>query len=176
VDELAGACSENVSGALTVGWNARDASTALPDPNRKSVVPTLRATRSSIARALSTATVLLVLTSCSFADQQPDAGQPTAGSPMSSAPSEGSATDAATDTVDDACARILDMVRTAPEQLGTDPLGLLLEIDEIARTAPPELAGQITELRDAVESFRQGDESLISVVRKARQLQERCSA
>ncbi|WP_156135049.1 hypothetical protein [Arthrobacter sp. L77] len=52
------------------------------------------------------------------------------------------------------------MVRTAPEQLGTDPLGMLLEIDEIARTAPPELAGRIAEFRDAVKSFRQGDESL----------------
>ncbi len=95
---------------------------------------------------------------------------------MSSAPSGEPATDGTVTTVDDACARILEMVRTAPEQLGTDPLGLLIEIDEIARTAPPELAGQLTELRDAVESFRQGDESLISVVRKARQLQERCSA
>ncbi|WP_146067364.1 hypothetical protein [Arthrobacter sp. SX1312] len=139
-------------------------------------MPTLRATRSRVARALSTTAVLLVLTSCSFADPPPDARQPAAESPMSSAPSGEPATDAAVDTVDDACARIVDMVRTAPEQLGTDPLGLLLEIDEIARTAPPELSSQITELRDAVENFRQGDESLISVVRKARQLQERCSA
>jgi hypothetical protein len=139
-------------------------------------VPTLRATRSSMARALSMTAVLLVLTGCSFADRQPDAQQPAAQSPASSEPSGGSATDAAADTADEACARILDMVRAAPEQLGTDPLGLLIEIDEIARTAPPELASQITELRDAVESFRQGDESLISVVRKARQLQERCSA
>ncbi|MBG6217768.1 hypothetical protein IWX75_002236 [Arthrobacter sp. CAN_A6] len=139
-------------------------------------MPTLRATRSSMARALSMTAILLVLTGCSFVDPQPDTQQPAAESPTSSAPSGGPATDAAVGTVDDACARIIDMVRTAPEQLGTDPLGLLLEIDEIARTAPPELAGQITELRDAVESFRQGDESLISVVRKARQLQERCSA
>ena len=139
-------------------------------------MPTLRAPRSSMTRALSTTALLLVLTGCSFAGPQPDAGQPAAESPMSSAPSGESATDGTVTTVDDACARILKMVRTAPEQLGTDPLGLLIEIDEIARTAPPELAGQLTELRDAVESFRQGDESLISVVRKARQLQERCSA
>ncbi|MCU1633449.1 MAG: hypothetical protein JWM61_2101 [Micrococcaceae bacterium] len=136
----------------------------------------LRATRFSKSRALSMAAVLLVLTGCSFADPEPDAPQSPAGSPVSSAPSTEPATDAAVHTVDDACARILDLVRTAPEQLATDPLGLLVEIDEIARTAPPELASQITELRDAVESFRQGDESLISVVRKARQLQERCSA
>jgi hypothetical protein len=143
-------------------------------------MPTQRATRWGMARALSMTAVLLVLAGCSFTDPQPDAGQPTAASPMSSVPSGGpatnTATDAAVDTVDDACARILDMVRTAPEQLGTDPLGLILEIDEIARTAPPELAGQITELRDAVERFRQGDESLIGVVRTARQLQERCTA
>ncbi|MBG6225947.1 hypothetical protein IWX63_002533 [Arthrobacter sp. CAN_A2] len=95
---------------------------------------------------------------------------------MSSAPSGESATDPAVDTVDDVCARIVAVVRTAPEQLGTDPLGLLFEIDEIAKTAPPELASQIAEFRDAVESFRQGDESLISVVRKAQELQDRCSA
>jgi hypothetical protein len=139
-------------------------------------VPTLRATRSSMARALSMAAVLLVLTGCSLTDSQPDAQQPATESPMSSSPSGEPATDAAVSTADEACARILDMVRTAPEQLGTDPLGLLVEIDEIARTAPPELASQITELRDAVESFRQGDESLISVIGKVRQLQERCSA
>lgn len=139
-------------------------------------MPTLRATRSNMVRALSTTAALLVLTGCSFADPQPDTEQPATESQASSAPSGEQATGAAADTVDDACARILDMVRTAPEQLGTDPLGLLLRIDEIARTAPPELAGQITELRDAVESFRQGDESLIGVVRKARELQERCSA
>ncbi|MHA7207748.1 hypothetical protein [Arthrobacter sp. MDT1-65] len=139
-------------------------------------MPTLRATRSTMARALSTTAALLVLTGCSFADPRPDTGQPAPESQASSAPSGEQATGAAADTVDDACARILDMVRTAPEQLGTDPLGLLLQIDEIARTAPPELAGQITELRDAVERFRQGDESLIGVVRTARQLQERCSA
>ncbi|WP_146069676.1 hypothetical protein [Arthrobacter sp. B0490] len=129
-----------------------------------------------MTRALSTTAALLVLTSCSLADPQPDAERPPAESQAASAPSGEPATDAAVETVDDACARILDMVRTAPEQLATDPLGLLVEIDEIARTAPSELAGQLTELRDAVESFRQGDESLISVVRKARQLQERCSA
>lgn len=139
-------------------------------------MPTLRATRSSMVRALSMTAVLLVLTGCSFTDPHSDAGQSATESPMSSAPSGGPATDAAVDTLDDACARIIGVVRTAPEQLGTDPLGLLLEIDEIARTAPPELASQLTELRDAVESFRQGDESLIGVVRTARQLQERCSA
>lgn len=139
-------------------------------------MPTLRATRSSMARALSVTAVLLFLTGCSFADPQPDTRQPASGSPVSSAPSGAPATGASVDTVDDACARILAMVRAAPEQLGTDPLGLLVEIDEIDRTAPPELASQITELRDAVERFRQGDESLIGVVQKARQLQERCSA
>lgn len=136
---------------------------------------TLRATRSSMARALSMTALLLVLGGCSFADPQPDAQQP-AGPPVSSEPAGEPATNAAAATVDDACARVLEVVRAAPEQLGTDPLGLLLEIDEIARTAPPELAGQITELRDAVESFRQGDESLLGVVRTARELQNRCSA
>ena len=78
--------------------------------------------------------------------------------------------------LEEACARVLDTVGTAPDQLRQDPLGLLVEIDEIARTAPAELSGELTDLRDAVEGFRQGDESLISVVRKARDLQERCSA
>ncbi|WP_146070930.1 hypothetical protein [Arthrobacter sp. B1805] len=138
-------------------------------------MPTLRATRLPMPRALSLTAVLLVLAGCSLAGPQPGAQQPATESPASAAHPGTSASDAAVDTVDDACARILEMVRTAPEQLGTDPLGLLLEIDEIARTAPPELASQITELRDAVESFRQGNESLITVLREVRQLQERCS-
>lgn len=136
--------------------------------DRKSVVPILRATRSRMARTLCTTAALVVLTGCSFAGPQPAAQQLATESPVSSAPSTAASTDA--------CARIVDMVRTAPEQLGTDPLGLLLEIDEIAKTAPPELAAQLTELRDAVDSFRQGDESLINVLREARRLQESCSA
>ncbi|TKV26834.1 hypothetical protein FDK12_12760 [Arthrobacter sp. NamB2] len=138
-------------------------------------MPTLRATRSPMRRALSLTAVLLVLAGCSLAGPQPGTQQPATEPPASAAPPGTPASDVAIDTVDGACARILEMVRTAPEQLGTDPLGLLLEIDEIARTAPPELASQITELRDAVESFRQGNESLITVLREVRELQERCS-
>ncbi|MFF0903213.1 UNVERIFIED_CONTAM: hypothetical protein RF653_06015 [Kocuria sp. CPCC 205316] len=139
-------------------------------------MPTLHATRSAAARAVAVTAVLLTLTGCSFADRQPEPEQTAAQAPVSSAASTGPAGEASAGTVDEACARVLDTVRTAPDQLRQDPLGLLVEIDEIARTAPAELSGELTDLRDAVEGFRQGDESLISVVRKARDLQERCSA
>ncbi|MEX5258122.1 hypothetical protein [Kocuria arenosa] len=120
--------------------------------------------------------VLLALTGCSFADRQPDPEQTGSQTPAGSATSPGPSGDASASTVEEACARVLDTVRTAPEQLRQDPLGLLVEIDEIARTAPAELSEQLTDLRGAVEGFRRGDESLISVVRQARDLQERCSA
>jgi hypothetical protein len=139
-------------------------------------VPTLHATRSAAARALSVTAVLLALTGCSISDRQPDPEQTAAQAPVSSAASTGPAGDASASTVEEACARVLDTVRTAPDQLRQDPLGLLVEIDEIARTAPAELSGELTDLRGAIEGFRQGDESLISVVRQARDLQERCSA
>lgn len=137
---------------------------------------TLHATRSAAARAVSATTVVLALTGCSIADQQPNPEQTVAQAPVSSSASTGPADDASASTVEEACARVVDTVRTAPEQLRQDPLGLLLEIDEIARTAPAELSGELTDLRGAVEGFRQGDESLISVVRQTRDLQERCSA
>lgn len=139
-------------------------------------MPTPHATRSAVARALSATAVLLVLIGCSSADRQPDPEQTVAQAPADSATSPGPTSDASASTVEEACARVLDTVRTAPEQLRQDPLGLLVEIDEIARTAPAELSGQLTDLRGAVEGFRRGDESLISVVRQARDLQERCSA
>ena len=138
-------------------------------------MPILHATRSAAARALSATSVLLVLTGCSYADQQPDPEQTVTQAPASSATSSEPTGEASASTVDEACARVLDTVRTAPEQLREDPLGLLLEIDEIARTAPAELSEQLTDLRGAIEGFRRGDESLISVVRQARDLQERCS-
>lgn len=135
----------------------------------------MHAIRSVVARTASTTAVLVVLTGCASADPQAGPGEPVAEAPVSSAAPSASAGDPSVSTVDDACARVLDTVRTAPEQLREDPLGLLLEVDEIARAAPAELSGQITDLRDAVEGFRQGDESLINVVRQARQLQERCA-
>lgn len=139
-------------------------------------MPTPHAPRSVAARAGFAITVLLALTGCSFADQQPNPAQTAAEAPNGSETSGQPAGDPSVSTVDEACARVLDTVRTAPEQLRENPLELLLEIDEIARTAPAELSGQITDLRDSVEGFRQGDESLIGVVRRARDLQERCSA
>lgn len=138
-------------------------------------MPTVHATRSAAVRATSTAAVLLAVAGCSGADRQPGPEESAPAAPASSATSVTPDGDASVSAVDEACARILDTVRTAPEQLREDPLGLLLEIDEIARTAPAEVSGQITDLRAAVESFRQGDASLISVVGEARELQERCS-
>lgn len=138
-------------------------------------MPSPNTVRSVAARAAATTAVLVALTGCASADPQPGSGEPVAEAPVSSAASSAPAGDRSVSAVDDACARVLDTVRAAPEQLRQDPLGLLLEVDEIARTAPAELSGQITDLRDAVEGFRQGDESLIGVVREARKLQERCA-
>ena len=49
------------------------------------------------------------------------------------------------------------------------------EVDELAATAPDELSGQLTSVREAVAGFRQGERSFISVVQEVRGLQERCS-
>jgi hypothetical protein len=71
---------------------------------------------------------------------------------------------------------VVEAARTAPQQLGEDPLALLQELTALADTAPAELAVQIDEVRDAVDGFRQGERRLTEVVGEIRELQQRCSA
>ncbi|MEX5236380.1 hypothetical protein [Kocuria arenosa] len=138
-------------------------------------MPTAHAPRPAVIRAATAAVLLLALTGCSSADRDSAAG---AGqdAPASTAPSGPAASGGASAaTVQETCARVLETVRTAPEQLREDPAGLFTEVDELAATAPDELSGQLTSAREAVAGFRQGDRSFISVVQEVRGLQERCS-
>lgn len=143
-------------------------------------MPTAHPPRSALTRAAATAALLLALTGCSLFDRDSGseasdrgASTPSASSASSAAPSASGS--ASVDTVEETCARVLEAARTAPEQLQQDPAALLAEVEDLAATAPPELSGQIASVRDAVDEFRRGDRSMISVVREARALQERCS-
>lgn len=119
--------------------------------------------------AVTAAVLLLTLTGCAAADRDPAGG-------AGPAPSISSAAGGAPpDAVQEACARVLETVRSAPRQLREDPAGLFAEVDELAATAPDELSGQLASLREAVAGFRQGERSLLSVVQEIRGLQERCS-
>ncbi|MEX5255968.1 hypothetical protein [Kocuria arenosa] len=139
-------------------------------------MPTAHAPRPALIRAATAAVVLLLaFTGCSSADRDSatGAGQD---APASTAPSGAAASGGASAaTVQEACARVLETVRTAPQQLREDPAGLFTEVDELAATAPDELSGQLTSVREAVAGFRQGERSFISVVQEVRGLQERCS-
>lgn len=146
-------------------------------------MPTSRTPRPAAARAASTAVLLLALTGCSLLerDSASDAGRD---DPSSAVTSEASSAvtddpsasgDASASAVQETCARVLETVRTAPQQLREDPAGLFIEVDELAATAPDELSGQITSVREAVADFRRGERSLVGVVREVRDLQERCS-
>ncbi|GEO95339.1 hypothetical protein [Kocuria turfanensis] len=132
-------------------------------------MPTSRPPRSAAARAAAAAALLLALTGCSLFDREDGSGAP--------APSaSGSASDqASVSTVEETCARVLEAARTAPERLQEDPAALLAEVEDLAATAPPELSGQISSIREAVDDYRQGERSMLSVAREARALQERCS-
>ncbi|MGX5358028.1 hypothetical protein [Kocuria sp. KH4] len=124
-------------------------------------MPTARPSRPAVARAAAAAALLLALTGCSLFDREAGSG--------------GASAEAGVDTVEETCARVLEAARTAPERLREDPAGLLAEVEDLAATAPPELSGQITSIREAVEDYRQGERSMLSVAREARALQERCS-
>lgn len=137
-------------------------------------MPTARAPRPAVTRAAA-AVLLLALTGCSSAERESAAG---AGpdDPAAVATSAPTASgDASAATVRQTCARVLETVRAAPQQLRDDPAGLFAEVDELAATAPDELSGQLTSVREAVAGFRQGERSFISVVQEVRGLQERCS-
>ncbi|MFI7583717.1 hypothetical protein ACH9DO_07985 [Kocuria sp. M1N1S27] len=139
-------------------------------------MPASRTPRPVAVRAAGAAAVLLLaLTGCSLLerDSAGDAGREGPSSAATSGPS--ASVDASAASVQAACARVLETVRTAPQQLQEDPAGLFLEVDELAATAPDELSGQITSVREAVADFRQGERSLAGVVREVRDLQERCS-
>lgn len=137
-------------------------------------MPTARAPRPAALRAAA-AVLLLALTGCSSADRDTaaGAGQGAPASTDSNAPTASGGASAA--TVQETCARVLETVRTAPQQLRDDPAGLFAEVDELAATAPDELSGQLTSVREAVAGFRQGERSFIGVVQEVRGLQERCS-
>lgn len=138
-------------------------------------MPTARAPRPAVTRAVTAAVLLLALTGCSSADRDSaaGAGQDAPASTGTSTPA--ASPDASAATVQEACARVLETVRAAPQQLREDPAGLFAEVDELAAAAPDELSGQLTSVREAVAGFRQGERSFISVVQEVRGLQERCS-
>ena len=69
-----------------------------------------------------------------------------------------------------------DTVRGAPQALREDPLGLFQELAALAESAPAELSGQITAVRDSVDAFRNGEGSLTGVLGELRGLQQRCSS
>lgn len=130
-------------------------------------MPTARAPRPTAVRAAA-AVLLLALAGCSSGDREAPAGQDAPASTGASASGD-------TAAVEETCARVLETVRTAPQQLRDDPAGLFTEVDELAATAPDELSGQLTSAREAVAGFRQGERSFVSVVQEVRGLQERCS-
>lgn len=144
-------------------------------------MPTSRPPRSAAARAAAASALLLALTGCSLFDREAEPGAPApSASGSGSARASGGASDRASDrasvsTVEETCARVLEAARTAPERLQEDPAGLLAEVEDLAATAPPELSGQIASVREAVDEYRQGERSMLSVAREARALQERCS-
>lgn len=140
-------------------------------------MPTSRPPRSAAARAAAASALLLALTGCSLFDREAEPGAPApSASGSASARASGGASDrASVSTVEETCARVLEAARTAPERLQEDPAGLLGEVEDLAATAPPELSGQIASVREAVDEYRQGERSMLSVAREARALQERCS-
>ncbi|MCM3688052.1 hypothetical protein [Kocuria rosea] len=131
-------------------------------------------TRPAARRPLAAAALLLALSGCSLGGGAP-APPPSSSSDASSG--SGSASPGTSEAAERrACARVVETARTAPQRLGEDPLGLLEELTALADTAPAELAGQIREVRDAVDGFRQGERRLTEVVGELRELQQRCSA
>ena len=128
------------------------------------------------------ALVLLAgLTGCSLVAPGQPAASPSgsSASPSAAATSSadpGAAAGGTVSTEEETCARVVEAARTAPQQLGEDPLALLQELTALADTAPAELAVQIDEVRDAVDGFRQGERRLTEVVGEVRELQQRCSA
>lgn len=139
-------------------------------------MPTACAPRPAAIRAATASVLLLALAGCSSSsdgDGAAGTGPDATASAAASAPAASGGASSA--TVQETCARVLETVRTAPQQLRDDPAGLLTEVDELAGTAPDELSGQLTSVREAVAGFRQGERSFISVVQEVRGLQERCS-
>lgn len=139
-------------------------------------MPTACAPRPAAIRAATASVLLLALAGCSSSaegDGATGSGPDSTASAAASAPTASGGASPA--TVQETCARVLETVRTAPQQLRDDPAGLFSDVDELAATAPDELSGQLTSVREAVAGFRQGERSFISVVREVRGLQERCS-
>lgn len=139
-------------------------------------MPTACAPRPAAIRAATASVLLLALAGCSSSaegDGAAGSGPDSTASAAASAPTASGGASPA--TVQETCARVLETVRTAPQQLRDDPAGLFSDVDELAATAPDELSGQLTSVREAVAGFRQGERSFISVVREVRGLQERCS-
>lgn len=139
-------------------------------------MPTACAPRPAAIRAATASVLLLALAGCSSSaegDGAAGSGPDSTASAAASAPTASGGASPA--TVQETCARVLETVRTAPQQLRDDPAGLFTDVDELAATAPDELSGQLTSVREAVAGFRQGERSFISVVQEVKGLQERCS-
>ena len=139
-------------------------------------MPTACAPRPAAIRAATASVLLLALAGCSSSaegDGAAGSGPDSTASAAASAPTASGGASPA--TVQETCARVLETVRTAPQQLRDDPAGLFSDVDELAATAPDELSGQLTSVREAVAGFRQGERSFLSVVQEVRGLQERCS-
>ena len=140
-----------------------------------------RATRSAATRAASAAALVLALTGCSLFDSNsgPERAEPDVAvstSPSSASPSASPSAAASVATARETCDRAGELAQDARQRLREEPLALLAEIEDIADTAPPELAEQIASVREAVEGYRQGDRSFLDVLQEARDLQQLCTA
>ena len=139
-----------------------------------------RAPRSAATRAASAAVLVLALTGCSLfdSDSGPERVEPensVSAGPASASPSASPSATASVTTARETCDRAGQLAQDARQRLREEPLALLAEIDDIAATAPSELAEQIAAVREAVEGYRQGDQSFLGVVQEARDLQKLCT-
>lgn len=127
--------------------------------------------RCAPARCAAAAALLLALAGCSSGG-----GTDGGASPSVLVTSPAGTAGASLSTQQETCERVIETLRSAPERLLQDPLALLQDVTVLAETAPAELSGQLTAVRDAVDEFRRGERPLSSVVGQIRELQERCSS
>lgn len=147
-------------------------------------MPTTRTARSAATAAV----LLLSLTGCSLFDRDsgddraaPEASatsvrSATAAPSVTRSPSPSASPTASVSTVRETCDRAGEAAEGAQQRLREDPEGLLAEIDALAETAPPELSGEIADVREAVDDYRKGDRSYLGVLREAKALQDRCAS
>ncbi len=128
--------------------------------------------RPALRRGAAGLVLAALLTGCGGPGEQEGTAPTSAAAPSSASPSgrQGKLTE------QEACARVADTVRGAPQALREDPLELFQELAALAESAPAELSGQITAVRDSVDAFRNGEGSLTGVLGELRGLQQRCSS